>query len=314
MDSLRATELFVSAVQQGSFSAAGRQFGMSPASVSRYVGALEDRFGTKLLNRTSRALTLTEAGQLYYESAQKILQQVAEAEAQVKDLGQTPSGTLRVHSRTFLGSQFIVPLVSEFLTLYPQINLVLLLSNKELNLTDENLDLDIRLGRVSDSDLMVKKLGETERFLVASPDYLKSAPPLSMPADIAHHKCLVYMRHIHSHHMGDSIWSFLDPTGLKTDVRVQGSFVTDYGPSLTSLAVTGLGLAILPKWAVYEEIKAGRLVRLFKDQTISHMSHDFDNGIYAVFQRDRHMAIKTRLFVDFLTASFKGVVASAPAA
>lgn len=305
MDTLHAIELFVATVQQGSFSAAGRQFGMSPATVSRYVSSLENRFGTKLLNRTSRALTLTEAGQVYFVSAQEILQRANAAESQIKDMGKTPRGTLRVHSRVFVGNQFIVPLVGEFLKLYPEINLVLRFSNRDLNLTDENFDLGIRLGSLSDSDLLVRRLGEAERFLVASPDYLKFAPPLETPGDIANHKCLVFKRHIHSHDMGEAIWSFIDQDGRKSEIQVQGIYATDYGPSLISLANSSLGLAVLPEWAVYEDIRAGRLVRLFEDHKVSHVSDDFNNGIYAVFHRDRHMAAKTRLFVDFLVASFK---------
>ncbi|WP_049764962.1 LysR family transcriptional regulator [Chelativorans multitrophicus] len=299
MDSLKSMELFVLAVQRGSLSAAGRHFGMAPASVSRYVNALEDRLGTRLLNRTSRSLTLTEAGEAYLATAASVIEQLAAAETRVAELGKTPSGTLRVHSRIFVGSQFIVPYVPQFLKRYPDINLVLMLSNEEINLAESNVDLDIRLGKLNDSDLIVSKLAETERCVVASPKYLDAAPTITSPADLSQHSCLVYTKHI-----GSSVWSFINKDGLRSDVRVSGRYTTDYGPSLKTLAVAGFGLALLPEWSVFEDVAAGRLVRLFADHRVSHIGYDFDNGVYCVWQRDRHQALKTRLFIDHLKSCF----------
>lgn len=299
MDTLKSMELFVTAVQKGSLSAAGRHLGMAPASVSRYVNALEDRVGARLLNRTSRSLSLTEAGEAYYKAAAAIIDQVLTAEARVSDLGTTPSGTLRVHSRVFVGSQFIVPYVPQFLARYPDINLVLTLSNDDINLAEANVDLDVRLGRLSDSDLIFTKLLDTERCVVAAPSYLKTAPGLSSPSDLSNHPCLIYTKHI-----GNSIWSFIGRDGERSDIRISGRYATDYGPSLTTLALDGLGLALLPEWSVHEHVAAGRLVRLLEDYRVSHIGYDFDNGVYCVWQRDRHQTVKTRLFIDHLKSSF----------
>jgi DNA-binding transcriptional LysR family regulator len=292
-------ELFVAAVQKGSLSAAGRHYGMAPASVSRYVTALEDRIGTRLLNRTSRSLSLTGAGETFYKNAASIIEQVMAAEAQVEDMGKSASGTLRVHSRIFVGSQFIVPFVPEFLRRYPDIKLILTLSNDDINLAEANVDLDVRLGKLIDSDLLFTKLGESERIVVAAPSYLSSVPPPAGPADLPHYNCLTYSKHV-----GNSVWSFIDYKGVRSDVGVSGHYVTDYGPSLRALVLEGLGLALLPEWSVYEDVAAGRLVRLFKDHRVSHIGYDFDNGIYCVWQRDRHRSEKTRLFIEYLKSCF----------
>lgn len=299
MDTLKSMELFVAAVQKGSLSAAGRHYGMAPASVSRYVTALEDRVGARLLNRTSRSLSLTEAGETFYKSAASIIEQVSDAEAQVEHLGKSASGTLRVHSRIFVGSQFIVPFVPEFLRRYPDIKLVLTLSNDDINLAEANVDLDVRLGKLIDSDLLFTKLGESERVVVGAPSYLSSSPPLTSPGDLSHHNCLIYSKHV-----GNSVWSFIDVSGVRSDVGISGRYITDYGPSLKSLVLEGLGLALLPEWSVYEDVSAGRLMRLFKDHRVSHIGYDFDNGIYCVWQRDRHRTEKTRLFIEFLKSCF----------
>lgn len=298
MDSLRAMELFIRSVNSGSFSAAGRDAGMSPAAVSRLISGLEDRLGAKLLNRTSRSMSLTEAGEIYMRQAEVILQQVSQAEVSVSDLSSTPSGTLRVHSWTFVGSQFIAPLIPAFLKLYPGISVKLMLSNTHVDLAEHNIDVDIRLGALQDSDLMVRKLGETQRYVVASPAYLETMPPIRLPEDLKQHNCLTYALN-----RSGSNWSFVDRHGEMTTVAVSGNFQTDYGPALWNAALADMGIVLMPEWSVRKDIQEGRLVQVLKDFTASHVS--FDPGIYAIFQRHKHITLKTRLFIDFLARSFQ---------
>ncbi len=291
-------QVFVAAIQEGSLSAAGRHLGMSPASVSRLINALEDKVGAQLLNRTSRALTLTEAGQSYYLQADSILQQVDEAGNTARDFSDRPKGNLRVHSRIFIGNQFLVPLIPRFLTANPEISLDLMLSNSECDLVDQNVDVDIRVGQLRDSSYIARKLGESERIVVASPSYLDAHPAPKAPDDLAGHNCLAYCLSL-----GQSVWSFRGLDGKRIDVRVKGNFRTDFGPALRDCAIGGAGLCLMYEWAVRQDIEQGRLVRLFRDYHVSHVG--FDTGLYAVFQRSRHNSPKTRSFVDFVVAAFR---------
>lgn len=298
MDKFRSMQAFVAAVQAGSLSGAGRHLGLSTASISRLINALEDDLGTRLLNRTSRALTLTEAGQSYFLQVESILQQVNEAADGARDFGQRPKGTLRVHSRIFVGTQFLVPLVPRFLAENPEISVELMLSNHDCDLVNENVDIDIRVGRLRDSTYMVKKLSESERIVVASPDYLEGRPLPQKPQDLAGHNCLAYCLN-----MGRAVWSFLDAAGHRTDIGIQGNFRSDFGPALRECALGGAGICLMYEWAVREDIAQGRLVRLLADHHVSHVG--FDTGLYAVFQRSRHASPKTRRFVDFITEAFR---------
>jgi DNA-binding transcriptional LysR family regulator len=295
---LRAMRVFVSVVQTGSLSSAGRLLGLSPASVSRQLQALEEELGTRLVHRTSRRLTLTEAGELYARQADQILHQVEEANASVSSLELKPRGTLRVHSRMLVGQQYVVPALPRFLAAYPEVRVDLALSNFPVDLIERNVDVDIRIGKLVDSSLMVRKLASSERIVCATPGYLATRPPIREPFDLARHNCLTYRVN-----MGRTVWRFLDAAGTMTEVPVDGSFRTDNGPAVVAAAQAGIGVALLPDWSIREELRAGRMVRLFPDHTISHL--EFENGIYAVYLQTRHMSAKLRVFLDFLVALFR---------
>ena len=164
MEWLRSMRLFVGVVQNGSLSAAGRQHGLSPASVSRHISALEESVGGRLLNRTSRKLTLTEAGEIYFHKVEHILQQILEANESVAQLQSVPRGTLRVHSRMLVGHQYIVPALPEFMKQYPDITVDLLLSNHAVDLVEQNIDVDIRIGKLVDSSLIARKLAAERAY------------------------------------------------------------------------------------------------------------------------------------------------------
>jgi DNA-binding transcriptional LysR family regulator len=298
MDSLRALRVFAIIVRSGSLSAAGRQIGMSPASVSRHVTSLEDRIGSRLLNRSSRKLTLTEAGELYFQYAEQILHQLEEAERSVSQLQGTPRGTLRVHSRLLFGTQHLIDVMPEFLKKYPEIKIDLMLSNEVIDLVEQNIDVDIRIGKLQDSSLIAKKLLGSERVLCASPGYLQNAAPLETPHDLANHNCLTYRLN-----MGRTVWRFADAADMITEVPVEGSFQSDYGPALRQMALADAGIALMPDWSVKDDLESGQLVRLFDDLRISYAA--FENGIYAVYQPSRYMSAKVRVFIDFLIAVCK---------
>ena len=298
MDAFRAMQLFTSVVHNGSLSAAGRQFGLSPASVSRQINALEDSLGARLLNRTSRKLTLTEPGEVYFERAEQILHQIDDANSSVSQLERVPRGTLRVHSRILVGTMHIVPALPTFLRRYPEIKVDLLMSNTDIDLVERNVDVDIRIGKLADSWLIARKLAVSERVVCASPTYLDSHAKIKEPADLAGHNCLTY--HIN---MGRTVWRFLDQAGKLVEVPVAGAFQTDYGPALHTATLAGVGIVLMPDWSVRDDLRAGRLRRLFPKHRVSHV--EFDNGIYAVYQQSRHLSIKVRVFVDFVAALFR---------
>jgi DNA-binding transcriptional LysR family regulator len=290
--------IFVAVVQNGSLSSAGRQLGLSPASVSRHIGALEKTLGCRLVNRTSRKLTLTEAGELYYTKVGEILHQIAEANDSVAELQAQPRGTLRVHSRVLVGHLHIVPLLSEFLARYPQITVDLLMSNRVIDVVEQNIDVDIRIGKLVDSSLVARKLAASERVVCAAPAYLKGRTPVAHPTDLAGHNCLTYRINV-----GRTVWRFLDGAGTLQEIPVQGSLTTDNGYALLNATLAGVGVALMPDWSVRDHLASGRLVRLLPGYRVSHI--EFDNGIYAVFQKSRHMSAKVRAFIDYLAAAFE---------
>ena len=303
MESLRAMRVFVAVVQNGSLSSAGRLLGMSPASVSRNLQTLEEELGTRLVHRTSRRLTLTEAGELYARQAEQILHQVEEANASVSSLELQPRGTLRVHSRVLVGEQYIVPALPRFLAAHPEVRVDLSLSNTPVDLIERNVDVDIRIGKLADSALMVRKLLSSERIVCATPAYLAGRLMPREPMDLLRHNCLTYRVN-----MGRTVWRFLDRAGSLTEVPVDGTFRADHGPAVVAAAQSGIGVALLPDWSIHRELRDGRLVRLFPEHVVTYS--EFENGIYAVYLQTRYMPARLRAFLDFLAALFQKEVPS----
>jgi DNA-binding transcriptional LysR family regulator len=297
LDSLQPIRIFVSVVQNGSLSAAGRQLGLSPASVSRHLSALEAMLACRLINRTSRKLTLTEAGEIYYSKVDQILQHIAEANTTVSALQSLPRGTLRVHARMLVGQLIVVPALPRFLAANPEVRVDLSMSNRVIDLVEQNVDVDIRIGKLVDSALVAKRLAVSERVVCATPSYLRRTPPIAHPLDFAGHNCLTYCINI-----GPTVWRFRDMQGQLTEVPVSGNLRSDHGFSLLEATRAGVGLALMPDWAVRDDLATGRLVRVLPDYTISHI--EFDNGVYAVYQQSRIPSAKVRRFLAFLGETF----------
>lgn len=298
MDSLFGMQLFVRVVQAGSFSAAGRQVGLSPASVFRHINALEDSLGVKLLNRTSRRLTLTEAGGLYSARLEHILGEIQDVNAEVSQLQLAPRGTLRVHARVSLGSLHLAPILPHFLRQHPEIRVELHLSDRAVDLVEENIDVAILVGKPRGTSAIMRRLASSPRIVCASPGYLAAHPTLVHPEDLGAHNCLTFRSN-----MGQPTWRFMRAKEL-TEIRVSGNLQVDNAEVLRVAAVEGLGLALLPMWCIGPDLKAGRLQALLTDYDATAFS--FDDGIYVIYQKSRHHAIKVRLFLDFLVQSFRG--------
>ncbi len=279
MTTIRDMELFVEVIHRGSFSAAGRHLGLSPASVSRHINALENALDVRLLNRTSRNLTLTDAGQRYLEKVEQILTDIRDVHEVVSQMEQTARGRLRVHSRMLVGILHIVPALPRFMEMYPEIDIDMRLSNFPADLIEQNLDIDIRIGSLTDLSLISRKLASAERVLCATPGYLERHGPVTCPEDLARHNCLTYVIN-----MGAPTWRFLDSSDVLTELRVSGNYQADNGYALLLAARAGLGIGLMADWAVREDLANGTLVRLCPDYRISHI--EFENGVFAVYPQN----------------------------
>ncbi len=297
MNTLEAMNLLVEAVDSGSFSAAGRELGMAPSSVARGIASLEDDLDIRLLNRTTRSLSLTEAGSLYLERARRILADVEEARLSVTQLEADPRGTLRLNLPTAFGRAHIVPMLPDFLRQYPDLALDLSLTDAFIDLVEEGIDLAIRIGELQDSSLVARKLAPNIRVLCASPEYFAGNGRPRIPADLKQHNCLIYKR-------GNDrpIWHFRGPDGDIQDVHVSGDFQTNNTEALVAVGLSGQGLMVVPTWLVGNDIAEGRLETAFDDYTVSPTA--LDTGIYAVFPYNRHLSPKVRAFVDTLVTHF----------
>lgn len=298
MEWIQTMRSFVDTVQQGSMSGASRKLGCSPASVSRHITSLEEHLGTQLLKRSSRSLALTEAGKIYYDQVEQILLQFSEANRSITELQTKPQGVLSVHSRMLVGQLMIVPYLSEFLDLHPDITVDLKLSNSIAPVIDQNTDIDIRIGQLEDSSLIARKLTSSKRIICATPAYIAKNPAIEKPQDLAEHNCITYR--INS---GSQTWRFLNKDDHMEEVQIKGRFQTDFGFSLLQMVKSSFGVALLPDWAVHRDLQQASLVRLLPDHTVSHM--EFENGVYAVFASSRQTSPKIRVFIDFFAEIFR---------
>ena len=293
MDSVAGMRVLVRVVESGSFSAAGRQLGMAPSSISRQINELETALGVRLFHRTTRKLSLTEAGQIYYERAGRIITEVDEARLAVSELG-SPTGILRVTIPTGIGRELIVSAVPAFLARYPGVRIVLSMTDYLVDLVEGGFDVGIRVGQLRDSTLKARKIGDSRRVVCASPSYLERAGIPGSPADLEHHNCITFRDH-----PGHNIWKFRGKSGLM-EVRVSGSFFARSADALTAAAVAGLGLVLLPDWNMGLELRQKQLeVVLSKYAAVPEAS-----PIWAVHSHQRHVPPKIRAFIDFLVERF----------
>jgi DNA-binding transcriptional LysR family regulator len=289
VDVLGQMHLFVKVVEHGGFTAAAQDLGVPKSTVSRQIARLEDRLGVRLLNRTTRALRTTEAGQAYYERCSRILSDVADAEGAVTQSQVKPRGTLRVSGPLSFGHLFLGPLVSAFLDEYPDVRLDLSLSDRKVDLIEEGYDLALRIGVLDDSSLVARRLGPSTMLVVGSPAYLARKGTPRVPADLRDHDCLTY-------EYSSPSWRFADGP-----VAVRGRLASNNGDVLRDAALGGHGLWYGPRFLVGDAVREGRLVSVLED----HLRQN--GGIWAIYPANRHLSAKVRAFVDF-AATFWGDV------
>jgi DNA-binding transcriptional LysR family regulator len=290
---LREIETFIQVAQRGSLSAAARALDLTPAMVGRRIDALEARLDVRLLTRTTRSLTLTAEGTAFLEDCQRIVEDLAGAEANVRRGSMSASGHLRVTAPAGFGRRHVAPAVATFLERHPDVDVSLDLSDRIADLANESIDCAIRVGELTDSRLVRVRLAENRRVVVASPAYLKRRGTPRDPDALADHDCLS---------LGDTGgqargWSFVIDGELRS-VKPHGRFDCNDGAVLHEWALAGRGLAWRSMWEVGDDLARGRLRAVLQEFAAP------PNGIYALFLERRHLPLRTRLFVDHLKATF----------
>ena len=294
-DSIQEMAVFARVVGAGSLSAAARELGLSPAMVSRRLAALETRLGVRLINRTTRSLHLTDDGATYYEACARVLSDIEEADATVSAGRVEPRGPLRVALPASFGHQHIAPLIPRFAERYPQIQLALSLSDRNVNLIEEGFDLAVRIAHLEDSSLTARKLAPNRRVVCASPRYLAKHGTPRTPEELAQRNFLVTTWE----HEFSMMLEYKDPAGKAGTVRVSGRYACDNWEVLREWALAGLGVALKSTWDVRRHLEDGSLVPLCPGYTFGT-----DVAIYAVYPHRRYLPAKTRAFIDFLAESF----------
>jgi len=283
---------FVEVVEGHSFSAAARGLGLTRSAVSRQIAGLEDRLGARLLNRTTRRLSLTEAGAVYYEHCARILADAAAAERAVADLDEAPRGLLRINAPMSFGQNHLGPAVAEFLAAHSALKVELILDDRVVDLVGEGYDVAVRIAELPPSTLIARRLAVNRRVLCAAPAYLARAGRPERPEDLTRHACLGY-----TYLATGNDWRFRGPDG-PVGVRIDGAISANNGDVLRQMGLAGLGILLAPTFIVGDDLRRGGLVKLLEDWV------DADTGIYAVYPHSRHVSPKVRAFVDFLAARF----------
>lgn len=292
MDMLALYRTFVRVVEAGSFSAVALELNTSQPTISRQVAQLEEHLGARLFQRTTRALTLTDDGQVLYGQAVRVLESVAETEASVGRGAAAPSGLLRLGCPVVFGRRHIVPRLGVFLARHPRVSIALAMQDSYVDLIEEGIDLAIRVGEVRDPSLVARRIGTTRRVLVASPDYLARRGVPAHPADLPGHDCATY-----SGTPGPVTWHFRSPAG-PLSVTVTGRFRTGNSEGVREAVLAGLGIGLVPIWHFGDEIDTGRLVILLPEFEPPSVPTS------AVYPSRRFLAPKVRAMIDFLAHEF----------
>jgi len=293
-DLLTSMAIFARVVQLEGFSAAARDLGLSKSAVSKHVARLESKLGARLLNRTTRKLSLTEAGGVLYERCERIVAEAGDAELAVTRLQELPRGTLRVSAPMSFGLRHIAPAMPALLERYPELSIDLSFSDSFVDHVGEGYDVTIRIARLADSELVARRVASSRRVVVAAPRYWQLRGRPSHPADLlaGNHECLGYSLLAKPHE-----WHFRLPDGKPLAVRIKPRYVTNNGDALSTAAVAGAGVAWLPTFICGSDIAQGRLEPVLTEHETEPL------GVFALYAAKRHLPAKVRAFVDHLVAT-----------
>ena len=302
MDKLRSMEIFVSVVDQGSFTATADIFRISPVMVGKHIKQLEDRLGTRLLARTTRRQSLTEIGQQYVEQCRQILAQIAAAETGAEAMRATPRGKLKITAPVSFGSERIAPLLAEYLTAYPDVSLELNLYDRMVDLVEEGFDAAIRIGALQDSGMVARPLRHYAMVICASPGYLAKHGTPRTPDDLAQHECVDFMQW--SRHMR---WRLSGTETRRDGAATESRFRSNNGQALRMAALHGFGIVMQAEILLADDIAAGRLVPLLADYVPA------PRLMHLLYPRDRQPTPKLTTFIDFLLERYGPAAPPPPA-
>jgi DNA-binding transcriptional LysR family regulator len=287
-------EVFFSVVEANSFAAAAQRLETTPASVSRHVKALEQRLGVRLLQRTTRKLSLTEAGEHYYREGRRLLQELDGLEEELTAAARELQGQLRIVAPMSFGQRRLAPVVAHFARLHTRLRISLILEDRETDLFDEAADLAIRIGYPADSSMIMRTIAPIPRYACASPEYLKRRGYPESPEDLFHHDCLHYNLISEREE-----WTFRGDNG-ETTLAIKGNFCSNNGDVLAEAAMQGLGIALLPNFIVEQTLEQGRLVKVLENYARAPMT------LFALYPSRRHVPAKTHRFLEYLLDHFSG--------
>lgn len=289
MEPLNDVACFVEVVHRGSFTVAAEKLGLSRSAISKQVAHLENRLRARLLNRTTRRLSLTEAGQAFYASARRGLQEIADAEAAVSSLQAAPRGTLHLNVPMSFGILHVAPAIASFIARFPEVQVDVRLDDRKLDLVEAGFDLAIRIGQLPDSSLVARALCPCPLVACAAPAYLQRRGRPATPDDLRRHDVLIY-----SYSDDPSQWDFTGRAGQKISVPVAGRVRMNNSLALREVLLAGAGITITPRFVVEADLRAGRLAAVLEDHRLRELS------VYAVYPERRHLSPKVRAFVDFI--------------
>ncbi|CAN7148600.1 LysR family transcriptional regulator [Pseudoduganella sp. LjRoot289] len=291
MDKLRSMEVFVTVVDQGSFTAAADAFEISPVMVGKHIRALETRLGAQLLTRTTRRQSLTEIGRQYVDQCRAILAQISAAETGAEAMRATPRGKLKITAPVSFGSEWISPAMTEYLARHPEVSLDLNLNDRLVDIVEEGYDAAVRIGVLEDSSMVARALRPYRMLICAAPAYLERHGTPRTPEDLAHHECLDFMQWSHQVR-----WRLKGQLGANS-VR-ESRFRSNNGHALRIAALHGFGIVMQAEMLLAKEIEAGRLVAVLQDYV------PVARPMHLVYSRDRQPTPKLKTFIDFMLARF----------
>ena len=285
-------KLFVRVASLGAFGKAGREFGLSPTAATQRIQGLETELGVKLFNRTTRAVALTADGEVFLGHAKRIIESIEDARSDLSGGTKNIKGELRVAGSASFGRRYIAPYITEFLRAYPDVRVRLELSDGVVDIVEQGFDLALRIGTLTSSTLVARKLAENPRLLVATKAYLDAAGRPQRPEDLAAHNCIV---------LGENRnWKLRDTTGEVHEVRVTGNFTTNYGEVITEAALAGGGIALKSLWDIRHLLTAGSLLPVLEDYTVEPVW-----SLWAVRPPGQVAPARVRAFIDFMEMKFR---------
>lgn len=292
MDTIDGMRTFVAVVADGSFSSAAKRLDMSPQLVSKYVGQLEQRLGTRLLNRSTRRLSLTEAGLAYTDRCRQVLADIDEMESAIGDMTARASGTLRINAPMSFGVSHLARATAEYQSENKDVTVELTLNDRVVDVVSEGFDLAIRIGELNESSLVARRLAPSRLVVCASPEYLEKHGTPKTAQDLTEHNCLMYSYQSERRH-----WR-LERDGESHSVEISGTLVANNGDALRLAALAGAGIILQPAFIVGDDIREGRLLAVLPEYSLA------EHGVYAVYPHRQYLSAKVRTYVDYMADYF----------